>query len=149
MKKLRILTLWLVALGSLAAGPIFAAAKTFNVLDYGAKGDGAALDTAAIQRTIDAAAAAGGQVLIPRQHTFLIATLDLKGGIDPDHCRNVEIKNCQLTCGGDAIVIKATRQTNDFGACANIRVHDCVIRTQDAGLKIGTETTSDIHDVLF
>jgi polygalacturonase len=70
-------------------------------------------------------------------------------GIDPDHCRNVEIKNCHLTCGDDAIVIKATRQTNDFGACANIRVHDCVIRTQDAGVKIGTETTSDIHDIVF
>jgi hypothetical protein len=70
-------------------------------------------------------------------------------GIDPDHCRNVEIRNCHLTCGDDAIVIKATRQARDFGDSANIHVHDCVIETQDAGLKIGTETTSDIHDVLF
>ncbi len=70
-------------------------------------------------------------------------------GIDPDHCRDVEIRNCHLTCGDDAIVIKTTRQTNDFGPCANIRVHDCVIRTQDAGLKIGTETTGDIHDIVF
>jgi len=70
-------------------------------------------------------------------------------GIDPDHCRDVEIKNCRLTCGDDAIVIKTTRQTNDFGPCAGIHVHDCVIRTQDAGLKIGTETTGDIHDILF
>src|ERR1039457_5927535 len=58
------------------------AAKTFNVLDFGAKGDGATLDTAAIQRAIDAAAANGGTVLIPRKHTFLVATLDLKAGID-------------------------------------------------------------------
>jgi polygalacturonase len=70
-------------------------------------------------------------------------------GIDPDHCRDVEIKNCHLTCGDDAIVIKTTRQTNDFGPCAGIHVHDCVIRTQDAGLKIGTETTGDIHGILF
>ena len=70
-------------------------------------------------------------------------------GIDPDHCRHVEIRNCHLTCGDDAIVIKSTRQTNDFGPCADIHVHDCVIRTQDAGLKIGTETTGDIHNVLF
>jgi polygalacturonase len=70
-------------------------------------------------------------------------------GIDPDHCRNVEIKNCHLTCGDDAIVIKSTRQTNDFGDCAHIYVHDCVIRTQDAGLKIGTETVGRIYDVLF
>ena len=70
-------------------------------------------------------------------------------GIDPDHCRNVEIRNCNLTCGDDAIVIKSTRQTNDFGDCANIHVHDCVIRTQGAGMKIGTETTGNIHDILF
>jgi Glycosyl hydrolases family 28 len=70
-------------------------------------------------------------------------------GIDPDHCRDVEIRNCNLTCGDDAIVIKSTRQAKDFGDCADIRVHDCVIRTQDAGLKIGTETTGDIHDILF
>jgi len=241
-------------------------AETFNVLDFGAKGDGMTLDTAAIQGAIDAATGAGDVVLIPREHTFLVSTLNLKGsidfrlegtllistnqgdysgngvimasnapnltisgrgkilgqslsymtsyeatnewwlfkewrptmflltgctnlvvrdisfgdapfwglhmlgcenvlvdnvsvnnrldvpncdGIDPDHCRNVEIKNCHLVCGDDAIVIKATRQTNDFGASANIHVHDCVIRTQDAGLKIGTETTSDIRDVLF
>lgn len=241
-------------------------AKTFNVLDFGAKGDGTTLDTAALQRTIDAAAENNGTVLIPSHHTFLVATLQLKSGIDfhlagtllistnradytgdgvllasntanlkitgggkilgqslaymtgydapnewwlfkdwrpkmfmltactnllvrditfgdapfwglhmlgcenvqvdnvtvnnrldvpnddgidPDHCRNVEIKNCHITCGDDAIVVKSTRQTNDFGACANIHVHDCAIRTQDAGLKIGTETTGDIHDILF
>jgi len=242
------------------------AAKTFNVLDFGAKGDGTTLDTTAIQRAIDAAAAEQGKVLIPSRHRFLVATLVLKGGIDfhlsgtllistnrgeysgdgvimasnapnlkitgsgkilgqslsymtnydtlnewwlfkewrpkmfvltgctnltvrditfadapywglhmlgcvnvlvdnvtvknrldvpnddgidPDHCRNVEIRNCHLTCGDDAIVVKSTRQTNDFGACANVHVHDCVIRTQDAGLKIGTETVGDIHDILF
>jgi hypothetical protein len=70
-------------------------------------------------------------------------------GIDPDHSRHVEIRNCDITAGDDAIVIKASRQARDFGPCSNIHVHDCTLRTQDAGLKIGTETTSDIHDVLF
>ncbi len=256
----------LILVVALLAWNYCSAAKTFDVRDYGAKGDGQTLDTAAIQRAINAAAAEGGTVLVPGKKTFLISTLELKAGIqfrmdgtllvstnqadysgngvlmasnapnlticgrgkllgqslsfmtsyeatnewwlfkewrptmflltgctnlvvrditfgdapfwglhmlgcvnvlvdnvtvenrldvpncdgiDPDHCRNVEIKNCHLTCGDDAIVIKATRQTNDFGACANIRVHDCVIRTQDAGVKIGTETTSDIHDIVF
>ena len=70
-------------------------------------------------------------------------------GIDPDHSRNVEIRNCNITAGDDGVVIKCSRQPIDFGPAANIHVHDCVIETQDAGLKIGTETTSDIHDILF
>lgn len=70
-------------------------------------------------------------------------------GIDPDHCRNVVIQNCDIECGDDAIVIKATRQDKDYGPSANIHVKDCILKTQDAGVKIGTETTSDIHDIIF
>ena len=70
-------------------------------------------------------------------------------GIDPDHSRNVEIRNCDLVCGDDGVVIKCSRQTKDYGPCANIHVHDCTIETQDAGLKIGTETWADIHDIRF
>jgi polygalacturonase len=70
-------------------------------------------------------------------------------GIDPDHSRNVEITNCNIVCGDDGVVVKASRQAKEFGPSANIRVRDCVIETQDAGLKIGTETTSDVHDVTF
>ena len=54
-------------------------------------------------------------------------------GIDPDHSRNVEIRNCDLVCGDDGIVIKCSRQSIDYGECANIHVHDCTIETQDAG----------------
>jgi polygalacturonase len=261
------------------------APKVFDVTRYGAKGDGTTLDTAAIQRAIDAAAAAAAksQVLLPGGKKFLTGTLQLKGaidfhladdteivistnredylgglansgspdamasaaggvivatnaqglritgtgtlqgrardfmtgydkpnewwlprpfrpkmfvltgcrdlevrditfaeapnwglhllgcdrvlvdnvkvrnlldvpncdGIDPDHSRNVEIKNCNLVCGDDGVVIKCSRQPVDYGPAANIHVADCVIETQDAGLKIGTETTSDIHDILF
>ena len=46
-------------LGALLAINFPAAAKTFNVLDYGAQGDGVTLDTAAIQRTIVAAEKSG------------------------------------------------------------------------------------------
>ena len=70
-------------------------------------------------------------------------------GIDPDHSRNVEIRNCDIACGDDGVVVKCSRQTVDYGECANIHVHNCTIETQDAGLKIGTETTADIHDVHF
>jgi hypothetical protein len=244
--------------------------KIFDVADYGAIGDGVALDTAAIQRAIDEASAAGhgAQVLVRGGHRYLISTLHLKSGIDfhladdaellvsidpklyardvaigareahglqisgtgringraeefmthfdekdewwrpkkwrprmfeligcrdlqvrdftihqapswslhmvgcervlvdrlqirnhldlpncdgidPDHCRDVEIRNCHIVCGDDAIVIKATKQDFDHGPSARIVVKDCLLETQDSGLKIGTETTQDIHDIRF
>jgi hypothetical protein len=70
-------------------------------------------------------------------------------GIDPDHCQDVEIRDCNIVCGDDAIVIKATAGHSQYGATRNIHVHDCIVETQDSGLKIGTETTQDIHDLLF
>lgn len=242
----------------------------FNVLEYGAEGNGKVNDTNAIQKAINAAALAdnGARVLVPQGHKYLIGTLELKSnidlhlegdaellvsthhedysndaaiiaqdahnlkisgtgsingralefmshydqenewyipadwrpklfvltsctyleirdltiakaplwslhmigcekalvenikirnhlnvpncdGIDPDHCRNVVIRNCHIICGDDAIVIKTTRQNQNFGPSAHIRVSDCVLETQDSGVKIGTETTQDIYDVLF
>jgi len=70
-------------------------------------------------------------------------------GIDPDHCRDVNIRNCRIVCGDDAIVIKTTRQKEDYGPSANIRVSDCILETQDSGVKIGTETTQDIYNIKF
>jgi polygalacturonase len=70
-------------------------------------------------------------------------------GIDPDHCQDVEIKNCHIVCGDDAIVIKTTAGHEKYGPSRNIIVRDCVLETQDSGMKIGTETVQDIHDILF
>jgi hypothetical protein len=268
--------------------------REFNVRDHGAVGDGTTLDTQAIQRAIDAAAAAGGRVIVPGGRQFLVGTLELKSGIefhladdatlraslrpedyvggaavieavraaqnrvagvepapaeraatlltardvrglvlsgtgridgrarefmlqfdetdewwrpgpfrpnlavligcrdlevrdvrfhqapirtlhlvgcedvlvdgvkvrnllnapncdgiDPDHSRRVEIRNCDLVCGDDAIVVKAARAFESHGETSDIHVHDCVIETQDSGLKVGTETTRPIHHVRF
>ncbi|HSI16565.1 MAG TPA: glycosyl hydrolase family 28 protein [Sphingomonas sp.] len=242
--------------------------KVFDVRAFGAAGDGSAIDTRAIQRAIDAAAEAGGQVLLPRG-TYLTGPVELRGGIDfhlaagaeirvstrpedygdargvlhatgamglsisgggtidgcspafmdgydaenewwipkkfrprllvledcedltirgvtfrrapswtvhllgcrrvlidgitirnqldvpncdgidPDHCQHVEIRNCRITCGDDAIVIKTTAGHDQYGPSHDITVRDCVLETQDSGLKIGTETVQDIHDILF
>lgn len=241
-------------------------AKDFNVLDFGAKGDGTTLDTTAIQRAIDAAGENGGTVVIPKDRQFLVATLVLRSGvefhldgellistnqsdyssdgvitasnalnlkitgsgkitgrslsfmtgydatgewwlfkewrpkifmftacsnvivrditfgdapywglhllgcrnivvdhltvtnrlnvpncdgIDLDHCQNAAIRGCHITSGDDAIVVKATRQLQDYGSSDHIIVTDCMLETQDSGLKIGTETVSDVHDVAF
>lgn len=55
-------------------------AATFPVVKYGAKGDGATLDTAAIQRAIDAAAVKGGEVTFAAGK-YLTGSLFVKSGV--------------------------------------------------------------------
>ncbi|MFR9727372.1 glycoside hydrolase family 28 protein [Streptomyces sp. MS19] len=57
--------------------------KLYNVIDYGAVGDGAADDTAAVQAAIDACAAAGGgRVVLPAGRTFRTGTVTLRSHVD-------------------------------------------------------------------
>ena len=61
-------------------GPV-AGLVVYNVRDYGAKGDGATLDTAAVQAAIDACTRdRGGIVLIPAGD-FLVGTVELKSNV--------------------------------------------------------------------
>jgi polygalacturonase len=69
-----------IALGLLTAGSACCAPKTFLANDFGAKGDGAALDTASLQKAIDAAAAAGGTITM-KPGTYLTGSLFLKSGV--------------------------------------------------------------------
>lgn len=275
MRKIKNSMIFLFALFILAPAFTFgqnnrSAVPVFNVLKYGAVGDGKTLDTDAIQKAIDEATKTdnGGEVLVPAGHKFLIGTLVLKSGVDfhlqgdaellvsinrkdylgegaiiangandltisgtgsingqdlkfmlhydkanewwipknwrpklfiltkcndlkvlnitikkapqwslhllgcknvlidgikvhnnmevpncdginADHCMNVEVRNCEIRCGDDGIAVKATPQKEDYGPSANISVHDCVLETHDSGLKIGTETTKDIYNVVF
>ena len=71
-------------------------------------------------------------------------------GIDPDGCRNVIIRNCIVSTGDDAIVLKVTRPVAvKYGPCENITISGCVLHSRDSALKIGTETWGDIRDVVF
>ena len=70
-------------------------------------------------------------------------------GINPDHCRKVEIRNCRITAGDDAVVIKTSRPGARHGPTAGIHVHDCVLESQSAALKVGSESAEDLRDMLF
>ena len=71
--------------GLLAAAPadtsVTAGTRTFNITDYGAKGDGKTLATAALQAAIDACNKdRGGTVLVPAG-VFVIGTVELKSNV--------------------------------------------------------------------
>src|SRR5690242_344570 len=55
--------------------------RVYNIVDYGAKGDGKTLDTRALQSAIDACSAdKGGTVLVPAG-VFVIGTVELKSNV--------------------------------------------------------------------
>ena len=75
-------TLLTIAALASCCGWLCQAYGAFDVRDFGAKGDGVAKDTAAVQKAVDAAnAAGGGEVLLPRG-TYLCGSVFLKSGVD-------------------------------------------------------------------
>ena len=63
------------------AGAEIAKPKMFNIKSYGAVGDGEAMETEAIQKTIDACHAAGGGMVLVPPGDFVTGTLHLKSHI--------------------------------------------------------------------
>src|SRR5258705_8836051 len=64
-----------------AAGETSGAGPAFNVRDFGARGNGAILETRHLQTAIDACArAGGGEVLLPAGH-YRSGTLFLRSGV--------------------------------------------------------------------
>src|SRR5436190_9414413 len=56
-------------------------ARVYNIRDFGAKGDGTTLDTAAVQAAIDACARDGGGTVLVPAGTFVIGTTELKSNV--------------------------------------------------------------------
>jgi polygalacturonase len=67
---------------AVAQAPEIATVVTFNVRSYGATGDGKTVDTPAINRAIDAVAAAGGGLLLFPAGTYLSFTIHLRSNVD-------------------------------------------------------------------
>lgn len=70
-------------------------------------------------------------------------------GIDPDHCKNVTISNCNITSADDCIVFKNTNYGSAYGACENITVNNCKLISTSAAIKIGTESEDDFRNILI
>ena len=77
MKKLLLLFFVLATVGPAAAQSVY------NVLDFGAKGDGVTDDAQALQQAIDRCSGeGGGRVLLPRMRTYLCGPVELKSHVE-------------------------------------------------------------------
>ena len=68
-------------------------------------------------------------------------------GIDPDHSKNITIKNCYIESADDCVVFKTTKDNKKYGDTANILVENCVFKSTSAAVKFGSESCSDMHDI--
>ncbi len=67
--------------------------KTYNVMNYGAAGNGRTDDTKSVQAAIDQCNIhGGGKVLFPEGKTFLIGEIELKSNIDFHVSANTTVK---------------------------------------------------------
>ena len=82
----------LCGIGLSALLPSRGGAAVHDVRAYGAKGDGCAKDTGAIQKAIDAAASAGGGTVELGAGTYLSGSLFLKSNVDFHLCAGAVLK---------------------------------------------------------
>ena len=62
---------------------VFGQSADYNIMDFGAVGNGSTDDAAAIQRAVDKCSAeGGGRVLLPRNHTFMAGPIELKSDVE-------------------------------------------------------------------
>jgi hypothetical protein len=67
-------------------------------------------------------------------------------GFDINGCRDVFVSDCHIDTCDDAIVLKTT---HDSRSCERITVTNCVLRTNCAALKCGTESHFDYRHITF
>ncbi|HEY0677660.1 MAG TPA: glycosyl hydrolase family 28 protein [Chitinophagaceae bacterium] len=65
-------------------------------------------------------------------------------GIGIDGCQDVRIKNCDVISGDDALVFKTTSSKM---ACKNIVVTGMRLKSNQAGIKMGTESMAPFEDI--
>ncbi len=69
-------------------------------------------------------------------------------GINPDSCRNVLIRDCQIDVGDDCIAIKSGVEQNDtLRACEDILIEDCHMVHGHGGVVLGSESSGGIAHV--
>ena len=70
-------------------------------------------------------------------------------GIDGDCCRHVRITGCQVESRDDAIALKASLALGLRRSTHDVVVTDCDLVNIRNGLKIGTESSGDVTNIVF
>ncbi len=74
----------------------------------------------------------------------IIAHID---GVSPDCCKNVTISDCIIDSADDAIVAKCSYTLGRFKDMENLTISNCVLRSNAAAIKFGTETNSAFRNI--
>ena len=118
---------------------------SFNVLKYGAVGDGKTLDTAAIQSTITAAAAAGGGVvLLPAPGVYLSAGITVKSNVTLRSANGSTLMGSRRFSDYKKVVVLAT--TCDPGSCFEYRAHPIIQFSSCLKPVVGTQLACSSWD---
>jgi Glycosyl hydrolases family 28 len=70
-------------------------------------------------------------------------------GVDIDNCRRVRISDCEIRAGDDAICLKASQETAEYGPCSDITITGCTLMSTSTALNLGAENRSVIRDVVI
>ncbi len=84
--------------------------RRFNVKDFGAVADGVTLDSPAVQKAVDACAAAGGGTVLFPKATYVLATVFLKSGV------HIEFEEGTLILGALDFYAYAQQEEIDYPA---------------------------------
>ncbi|MGD6748336.1 glycoside hydrolase family 28 protein [Streptomyces sp. BH106] len=71
-------------------------------------------------------------------------------GIDPESCRDVVIRRCDITAGDDCVAIKSGREADGRRVgrpSENIVIEDCVLRHRYGAVTLGSDMTGGIRNV--
>ena len=82
---------------------------------------------------------------------FIFNDLKIRNGdgIDLDHSQNVNISNCHIESGDDAICFKNRREYAEFGPCSDITVNGCTLTSTSCAIKFGSENMDVIKNVVI
>lgn len=118
----------------------------YNIVDYGAVGNGQVSNTKAFKEAILAANKTGGRVLDP-DGIWLTGPIELLSGVELHLSDNAIIlfdKNPEEypLVGDDGICMKAGKNAEArkiVGPCENVHIHHCTVGNSHGGIVIGSE----------